>query len=80
MRSMRWNWLVLVVLGASAVFIGVAGLLVGAFGSSTESILFLTLGIAFIVGGFLMREWYKPYETEAIATAESEFTAERETT
>jgi Flp pilus assembly protein TadB len=69
MNSMRWNWLVLVVGGAIALLIGAAGVAVGALRTTQEPIVFFTMGVAFVVGGIVLRRWYRRYEREAMAKA-----------
>lgn len=80
MNSMRWNWLVLVVGGAIALLIGAAGVAVGALRTTQEPIVFFTMGATFIVGGFLLRRWYRRYEREAMAIAAKDLEIERDST
>jgi hypothetical protein len=76
MNSMRWNWLVLVVGGAIALLIGAAGVAVGSLRTTQEPIAFFTLGVTFVVCGFLLRRWYRRYEREVMAVAAKDLEAE----
>jgi len=78
MRSMRWNWLALVVLGGIFIFIGVVGVVVGGLKTSSEPLFFFTYGGGLVVGGFFVRRWYRRYEEGAIATAAEDLEADRE--
>lgn len=72
---MRWNWLVLVVGGVVALLIGTAGVVVGALRVTQEPIIFFTMGTAFVLGGFVLRRWYRRYEREAMAVAAKDLEA-----
>ena len=74
-KSMRWNWLVLVVGGVIAILIGAAGVVVGALRATQEPINFFMLGVTFIIAGVFVRRWYRRYEREAMATAAEELEA-----
>jgi membrane protein implicated in regulation of membrane protease activity len=80
MNSMRWNWLVLVVGGGIALLIGAASVAVGALRTTQEPIVFFAMGVAFVVGGFVLRRWYRRYEREAMANAAKDLEAESEHT